>query len=213
MLQHYVFDGNLKIGPHKQIPVKVQLEVATLEDDEWADDQPAHNPDEYIDGVRMTGELSFDTSPITDGKHPVQRNVVAELTVRHEGESSRFNILLLERTGVVDVGQQPRPQAVKRYFWLFFAIGKPMSDGLELFPQGYRGRNMNRIYTCTDFRGYWPVGVASLIIAKDRTEAHRMLKQKLKEAGIPEEGDGKYTLEEVSIDKAGVFLLNKGDYL
>lgn len=212
MLQHYVLDGSLKIGQHKAIDCKVQLEVATLEDDEWADDQPAHNHDDYIDGVRVTGELSFDTSPIQD-KHPVQRNVVAELTVRHEGEQSRFNVLLLERTGTVDVGPEPRRNSIKRYFWLFFALGKPLNDGLELFPDNYRGRNMNRIFTCTDFRGYWPVGVASVIVAKSRTEAHRMLKQKLKEAGIPEEGDGKYTLTELSIEKPGVVILNNGDYL
>lgn len=210
MLQHFVFDGSLKIAQYKSISVKVQLEVDTLDDDDWAEPDPNHNPDNYIDGVRITGELSFDTSPLTgQEKHPVRQNAIGELSIRHEGDSSRFNILLVERTGVVDLDDNKR---VKRYFWLFFAIGKPMSDGLELFPTNYRGRNMNRIFVCTNFRGYWPVGVASLVIAKDKREAKKLLDQKLRDAGIPIEGDGDYTLTEINIDSPGAVILNDGKF-
>ena len=71
---------------------------------------------------------------------------------------------------------------------------------------------MNKIFSCTDFRGHWPVGVSSIIVAADKREAKVLLDQKLKAMGIPIEGDGHYTFEEVNMNQKGAILLNKGEY-
>lgn len=182
------------------------MEVTTIEEYE----RGKYNPNDFIDGLRVTGEFSFDSYPITGREnHPVKKNALGELSLTHEGDTSRFNVIVIERTGVVDIEENKR---VKRYFWLFFAVGKPMADGLELFPKGYKGRNVYRIYCCTDFRGYWPVGVASVVVARNEAEGRQLLKQKLKEVGIPLEGDGEFNLKEVNTDNPGVFILNDGSY-
>lgn len=210
MIQHLKLSGDLKFGQYKTISCNVQLEVATVDDDEWAEPDPNHNPADYVDGVRVTGEFSFDYSPLNDyrEKHPVKPNAIGELVLRDGDESTKLNILVVERTAAVDI----IPKKIKRYFWLFFVIGKPKWDKLGIFPENYRGVNMNRVYACTDFRGYWPVGVASVIVAADKREAKRLLDQKLREAGIPIEGDGDYTLTEISIEQKGAVILNKGDW-
>lgn len=209
MLQHLTLDGDLKIGQYKTISCKVQLEVAVVEDDDWADDIPI-DYSQFVDGVRVIGELSFDTSPIEwRDKHPVKKSVTGELVLSDGEETTKINILIVEKSGEVDI----LPRQIKRYFWQFFAVGKPAWDKLKIFPENYRGRTMNRIYSCTDFRGYWPVGVASIIVATDKKEAKRLLDAKLKEAGIPPEGDGHYTLTEIDIQSKGAVILNDGKYI
>jgi hypothetical protein len=210
MIQHLKLKGDLKFGQHKCISCNVELEVDTHEDDEWAEPDPNYNPDNYIDGVRVTGEFSFDAGPIDAwrDKHPIKPNAIGELMLRDGDESSKLNILVVERTAVVDIV----PKKIKRYFWLFFVVGKPIWDSLGIFPENYRGVKMNRVFACTDFRGYWPVGVASVIVAADKREAKTLLDQKLREAGIPIEGDGDYTLTEISTDKKGATILNNGDW-
>lgn len=211
MLRHLVLDGDLKIGQYKTISCKVQLEIAVVEEeDEWAEDEIPVDYSQFVDGVRVVGELSFDTSPIEwRDKHPVKKSTTGTLLLRDGEETTKINILFIEQSGVTDI----LPRQIKRYFWQFFAIGKPAWDKIKIFPENYRGRTMNRIYSCTDFRGYWPVGVASVIVATDKREAKRMLDAKLREAGIPIEGDGNYTLTEIDIQAKGVVILNDGKYI
>jgi hypothetical protein len=210
MLEHHNLFGELKIGQHKTIHCAVQLQVTTINDDEWGDPNEIIDHTEFVDGVRVVGELSFDTSPIESLEYfPIQKSVVAELCLRDdEGLTTKINILFVERSAIVDVN----PKHVKRYFWQFYAIGKPIWDKIGIFPTNYRGKNMNRIYFCTDFRGYWPVGVASVVVAADKKEAKRILDAKLRESNIPIEGDGKYTLTEIDIQTKGAAILNDGSY-
>lgn len=209
MITYHTFDGDLKIGQHKTINCTVQLEVAVRDDDEYAEYDPNDNPDNYVDGVRVTGELSFDTSPLQwQDKHPVRKGVTGQLILRHEGDSTSFNVLLVEKTGEADI----EPRKIKRYFWMFFAVGKPNFDKLEIFPKGYTGKKgMNKVFTCTDFRGIWPVGVSSVIVARDRQEARHLLDKALENAGIPQDSIP-YTLAELDLTKPGALLLNTGDY-
>ena len=208
MLQRLNLKGDLKFGQYKTISCNVQLEVDTHEDDEWAEPDPKYNPANYIDGVRVTGEFSFDTSPLDSReKHPIKNNAIGELILRDGDESTKLNILVVERTASVDIV----PKKIKRYFWLFFVVGKPIWDKLGIFPTNWKGVNMNKIYACTDFRGYWPVSVASVIVAADKREAKSLLDQKLREAGIHVE-DCEYTLTEISIDKKGAVILNDGNW-
>ena len=207
MKQRLFFDGELKFGQYKTIFCKVQLEIITIEDDEWAEPDPNYDPKQYVDGVRVTGEFSFDTSPIFEEKHPVVPNAMGELILKDGDDTTKLNILVIERNSIVQI----KPKHINRYFWLFFAIGKPVWDKLKLYPENYRGVNMNKVYYCTDFRGYWPQGVSSVIVAADKKEAAMLLNQKLRAEGIPMEGDGRYTFEEINMNQKGAILLNKGE--
>jgi len=209
MIQHLRLSGDLKFGQYKGISCAVHLQVDIHEDDEWAEPDPNYNPANYIDGVRVTGEFYFDTSPLGwNDKHPVEPNAIGELFVRDGEESSKLNILVTEKSGESDL----IPKKLKRYFWQFFVVGKPSWDKLKIFPENYRGANMNRLYACTDFRGYWPVGVASVIVATDKREARRLLNQKLEEAGIPIESGVDFNLTEINLQDKGAVILNNGDW-
>lgn len=210
MKQHLRFSGDLKFGQFKGISCAVQLQIDTHEEDEWAEPDPDYDPTKYTDGVRVTGEFYFDTSPIAwNEKHPIKPNAIGELLVRDGEDTSKLNILITEKSGESDLLHKK----IKRYFWQFFVVGKPAWDKLKIFPDNYRGvNNMNRVFACTNFRGYWPVGVASVVVAIDKQEARRLLDQKLKETGIPVESDGSYDLTEINIRDKGAVILNNGEW-
>jgi hypothetical protein len=209
MIQHMKLNGSVKFGQYKAISCTVQLKIDIHEEDEWAEPDPHYNPSDYIDGVRVTGELFFDSSPLNDPreKHPIKPNAVGELTVRDGDESSKLNIVVIERTGDSDVV----PRKIKRYFWLFFVVGKPIRDALGIFPRDYRGVNMNRVYACTNFRGYWSTAVSSVVVASDRREAAQILKNKLQEAGIHFDEGVDLTFTEINIMNKGAVILNDGN--
>jgi len=68
---------------------------------------------------------------------------------------------------------------------------------------------MNRIYTCTDHKEHWPVGVASIVIAPDKKQARLLLEQELEKYGL---GGGKFTLQKVDLTKPQAIVLNDGNY-
>ena len=213
MQEQFTFPGNLTIGQYKSISVTATIKVEVIEDDEYGETID-YNPVEYINGVRIDGELFFDTTPIQsyyqDGrwqKHPVQKNVQAALSLHFENETSRFNILLLEKGGEVDLVSKK----LRRYFWTFLPIGNPLSDKLGIFPEQYRWPNMvNRVYYCTDFRGVWPSEVSSLVVAPDKRQAKELLMQQIKAAGLYEEGGDLFTLVELDTSKSQAIILNRG---
>lgn len=132
MIQNYLFPGEIKIGQHKPVSGNVQLEVATYKPDAFSPRKPEYPEDQYTDGLRVMGELSFDSKPLQPAdKHPIKTNAVGELIVRFEGDSTRFNVLVTEKTGESVVV----PNRVRRYFWQFVMFGKCKFDGLELFPK------------------------------------------------------------------------------
>jgi hypothetical protein len=133
MIQDMKFVGDLKFGPYKSISCNVHFKVETYENSFWTDFETVQNPNDFLDGVRATGEFYFDTSPITDPKFPVKNNAVGELTVRCGSITSTVNIIVVERTGLVDI----IPSKIKRYFWYFLVVGKPKKDDLRIFPRNY----------------------------------------------------------------------------
>lgn len=108
MQDRFTYSGSLSIGQHKSISVTATLKVEVIEDDEFGE-SVSYNPIEYVNGVKIEGELFFDTSPLQqtyyeDGrwvKHPVQKNAQAVLSLSFENESSKFNILLTDKSGEV----------------------------------------------------------------------------------------------------------------
>ena len=213
MQDQFTYSGNLSIGQHKSISVTATLKVEVIEDDEFGE-SVSYNPAEYINGVKIEGELFFDTTPLQtyyqDGrwvKHPVQNNVQAILSLSFEDQSSRFNILLTDKAGEVTLV----PQKLKRYFWNFLPIGNPYSDKLGIFPDQYRWPNtMNRVYICTDFRGVWPSEVSAVVVAPDKKQARELLNQQIRSSGLYEEGGDLFTLVELDTSKSQALILNRG---
>lgn len=66
-----------------------------------------------------------------------------------------------------------------------------------------------QVFTCTDHAGYWPVGVASVIVAPDEATARTMLDNALK---LRKLDVTPYTLQTISTDEAGTYVLRDGDY-
>lgn len=210
MINHLKLIGEFKFGQHKTISCPVHLKIETYEEDDWAEAEFSCNSSDFIDGVRVSGELYFDSFPINPSeKHPIKPYAMGELLIRDGEESSKLNILIIEKTSEVYVVTKK----IKRYFWHFFVVGKPFWDGLKIFPSNYRGvKEMNRIYACTNFRGYWPVGVASVIVAVDKKEAKKLLDIKLKESGIVVDDGCEYELTEININNKGAVILNSGEW-
>lgn len=69
-----------------------------------------------------------------------------------------------------------------------------------------------KIFTCTDHDSHYPVGVASVIVAKDRREAKRLLDAELVAEGLKPWKEEKYTLEELPLHYKHAVILNNGEY-
>lgn len=204
--------GEIKLGKHKSIHCQIHLKIQTYEYDERSNADIEYNPNDFIDGMRVFGEFYFDSSPIQfndcKNSHPIKKNAVGELIIMDGKDSTKINALITDFSGEINF----LDNRIKRYFWQFVSIGKPSWDRLHIFPSDYRGVNMNRVYVCTDFRGeYWPVEVSSVIVAADKNEAKVILDNALRDAGIPLEGNGYYTITEVSLNQKNALILNNGN--
>lgn len=216
MIDHHTFkECELKIGQHKFISCGVELEVAVYEDDPYSDS--VDDPAQYIDGVRVSGEFQFDRSPIVHSdKHPVRPNVTGDLLVKSEGETTKFTILIMEKTNEIDHSEftDLEKRQVRRYYWSFFGIGKPGWDKIGLFPTDYTGKKTvqspQRVFSCNDFRGYWPSGVSSVVVAANQKQARDILVAELKRRGI-HDGEVEFSLSEVNIYHPGAIILNDGE--
>ena len=69
-----------------------------------------------------------------------------------------------------------------------------------------------RVYTCTDHDGHWPVGVASVIVARDKRHARRLLNKALAKDGLAGFGELSYTLQALDLGTAAATILNNGNY-
>lgn len=201
------FKGHLKLGQYKIIDCEVFLVISEIKEDKWLEKSEEINFDEFVDGLKITGCLYFDTSPIFDNDHPVQRRTIGELSlIDYDENSSLFNIYLIEcskKENIID-------SHLKRYFWDFLPIGKPVRDKIGIFPQNYRGKKeMNRVFSCVNFRGnYWDENVASVIVASDKTEARKILEEKLKSLKVPLTGED-FILNEIDLDVKFAYILAK----
>lgn len=199
----YILSGFLKIGQHKTINCDVQLQIESMKDDIWST---------KIDNVesRAIGTLSFETSPIENPyEFAVKKNAVGELTLTDPNleDKTKLNILIVEKKSEAWIV----PKKIKRYFWNFFVIGKPVWDNLKIFPDNYMAENMNRIFYCTNFRGKWESEVAAVIVAQTLQEAKILLIERLKEFKIHPEDEQYYDLKEIDLNSKSATILISGD--
>ena len=69
-----------------------------------------------------------------------------------------------------------------------------------------------KLFICTDHDCVcWPVGVASVIVAKDRHQARRLLKKELTDHAVLDP-DEPFTLQEMSLTEPSAEILRDGDY-
>lgn len=212
MIERFKFEKCwLNVGRHKTIDSSVTLEIHTRVVDEYAAPNPNERPEDYIDGVRVRGEFAFECWPIQGLNHPVKKSTPAVLTLRDENgsESTKLNILIVEK----NCEQEIVKGKVKKYFWLFYVIGRPIYDQLELFPKWGRSNvAVNRVFYCIDFRGLWPVGVSSVVVARDQHHGKTMLLEALKTAGIDQPEMNDLTLKELDLNQSQAVVLNTGSY-
>lgn len=67
-----------------------------------------------------------------------------------------------------------------------------------------------KVFTCTDHEGFWPVGVASLVVAEDQTKAAQLLMDALVKEGINQVDP--FHLEEIDVTRPQAVILHNGDY-
>jgi hypothetical protein len=68
------------------------------------------------------------------------------------------------------------------------------------------------VYTCNNFKGLWPTGVAAVVVACDAEDAELMLRNYLTSQGLPQPADRPLVLERVSLAAPKVTVLCNGDY-
>lgn len=68
-----------------------------------------------------------------------------------------------------------------------------------------------RVWTCTDHKGHWPVGAASLVVASTERQARALLIEALRASGIIQP-EGDFTLKEIDCATAAAYVLNDGNY-
>ncbi len=175
-------NSELKIGQHKLIECFVRLTIDLADDDQFAEIDRNVDYSQYIDGVKVTGELEFTIPTINwNDKHPVRPAVEGHLKVTAHDASTKMNILFIKRTNEFIEGK------LRRYCWEFIVPKKPDFDKLELFPKHYQGvaQNMNKVYVCTNFRGsIHSENVSSVIIAPNKQIASDLLIKKLAKYGL-----------------------------
>lgn len=68
-----------------------------------------------------------------------------------------------------------------------------------------------KVYTCTEFRGFWPVGTSAVVVAAGRLQAARLLEDKLAQINLAQTIEPA-NLVRLDIDTPGATILQDGDY-
>lgn len=69
-----------------------------------------------------------------------------------------------------------------------------------------------KVFTSNDFKGYWPVGSAAVIVAENEEQARRMLNAVFMVQGPKQYPDHRYTLVEIDTTCYQVSILCDGNY-
>lgn len=69
-----------------------------------------------------------------------------------------------------------------------------------------------KVYFCDNHDCFWPVGVASVVIAENAEQAQALLDDQLKARGLKPSSDRPYLLVEVAQTKPHAIIINDGNY-
>lgn len=68
-----------------------------------------------------------------------------------------------------------------------------------------------KVFTCTDFRGHYPVGSAAVVVASNEVEAEQYLRDLLNEEGLGHDPEP-LTMVELDMSTTKAVVLCNGDY-
>jgi hypothetical protein len=68
-----------------------------------------------------------------------------------------------------------------------------------------------KVWTCVGFTGYWPVGTAAVVVAKDREQAKALLEVALRGKGLEQEIPLE-DIRELDVSTVGCWILLDGNY-
>lgn len=71
---------------------------------------------------------------------------------------------------------------------------------------------MKKVFICTDHDGFYPVGVASIIIAANIGQAKRLLNKELIQRGLKPFKEEPYTLQEINLNISEAWIMLDGNY-
>lgn len=69
-----------------------------------------------------------------------------------------------------------------------------------------------KLFSCVDHDAFWPVGVASVVVAPSKRRARVLLDRALIERGLRPGKEYPYTLDEISLEREDAYILDDGDY-
>jgi len=69
-----------------------------------------------------------------------------------------------------------------------------------------------KTYVCTDHDSHYPVGCASIVVARDTRHAIRLLDKELKKHGLMPYVECPYTFDEIGQEDGCATVLLSGDY-
>ena len=74
-----------------------------------------------------------------------------------------------------------------------------------------------KVYYCDEFKGFYPVGTAAVVIAENKVQAKKILFAELRAIGLSGVKHDKTAitakdLVEISLDKANVVVISDGNY-
>lgn len=70
-----------------------------------------------------------------------------------------------------------------------------------------------KVYTCTEFKGYWPVGTCAVVVAENRSHAAHLLTLQIIAQGLPKQMPLSHEdMIEIDTTVQGATILLDGNY-
>ena len=86
-----------------------------------------------------------------------------------------------------------------------------MTDSLKALPKKSAELKL-RVFSCTDFTGYYPVGSAAIVMAMNSEDAAAILNQELRSIGLLGNADPRSMIPFPDENDRSVRILNDGNY-
>jgi hypothetical protein len=211
MQQYYTFDKcRLINGQHRSLDAQVNIEIDIQNSDPYGPPPPKGYYNPY--GFACRGELSVEWA--SDGPSHLKKMLEVELVLREEDLSTKLKVVLMEFIGsdVVLPGARPgQPARIKRHMWSFICIQRPISDGLQLFPEALK-RTVMKVFLFTGFLGVWNnTKTSAVIVASGKAEAIAQMKEELKQRGLADLEESDYSLVEIDPTRPCRVMVADGD--
>lgn len=68
-----------------------------------------------------------------------------------------------------------------------------------------------KVFTCKDFKGFWPVGVAAVIVAETKERAREILSEELHKIGLKQDLSD-CEINHVKTNAEQVIIIHDGEY-